>query len=795
MSEKNKIKIEKLKRSCELSDFDFSSTEDLEPFEEGIIGQNRAVEAVDFGLNVEKEGYNIFMTGLPGTGKSTFAKKATEDKSKDKEVPPDLCYVYNFEDSEKPQALKLPSGIGKKLKKDMEKLIQELKEEIPAAFEGEEYEEKKNQIMSEYQKKSNKIMEEFEEEIKKDGYTLKNTPQGPMPVPIDEDGNPLEQEDYQKLSEEKKQELRDKNADIKQQMDNKMRQIRKLKTEAQDKLKEVEKKVGLSIVEPIIANLKEKYEGCEEVTGYLDNVKEDIVDNLNKFKDKDDDKKAQLPFAMPQNDNGSFFKRYKINLLVDNSDTEGAPVINETNPTYYNLFGKTEGKSQFGAITTDFTMIKSGAIHKANGGYLILQARDVLTSPLSWETLKRTLINEEVVVENIGEQYRSIPVKTLKPEAIDIDLKVIMIGNPMIYQLLYNYDEEFKKLFKIKADFDVEMERNRENMKKFASFISFISERENIKQFKKDAVCRVIEYSSRLTGDKEKLTTRFNDIMEVLYESNTWAKIADHEYVKKEDVKKALDKKEERSNLSEEKIREMIAKEHILMDVKGKETGQINGLSVYQTGEYAFGKPSRITARTYMGKEGIINIERKADMSGKIHNKGVMILAGFLGEKYAREKPLTLSASLAFEQSYGGIDGDSASCAELLVLLSAISKYPLRQDIAITGSMNQKGKVQPIGGVNQKIEGYYKTCKVKGITGEQGVIIPEQNKDSLMLKDEVIEAVENDEFQIYSIEDIDEAIEIMFNRPADEVHEKVNEVLKDIAEKASQFGNGKEDNS
>ena len=792
MKKERLIEVENLKGSCNLEDFDFATTEELEPFQEGIIGQNRAVEAVDFGLNVEKEGYNIFMTGLPGTGKSTFARKATEDKSKDKEVPPDLCYVFNFENPEKPKAIELPPGTGSDLKEDMEELVEELKEEIPAAFEGEEYEEKKKQIMSDYQQKSNKIMEEFEEEIKEEGYMLKNTPQGPVPVPIDEEGNPMDQEEYQQLPDEKKQELREKNTDINQEMENIMRQIRKLKSKAQDELKNVEKKVGLSVVQPIIANLKENYNGCQEVIDYLNNVQEDIIENLNKFRDKDDDQKQNFPFPMPQNDDGSFFKRYKINLLVDNSETEGAPVIYETNPTYYNLFGKTEGKSQFGAITTDFTMIKSGAFHKANGGYLILQARDVLTNPLSWKTLKRTLINEEVVVENIGEQYRAVPIKTLKPEAIDIDLKVIMIGNPMVYQLLYNYDEEFKKLFKIKADFDVEMKRTRENVEKFASFISCISVRENIKQFKKEAVCKVIEYSSRLAGDKDKLSTRFNDIMEVLYESNTWAKIASHEYVEAEDVKKALEKKEQRSNLIEEKIREMIEKNHILVDVQGKEVGQINGLSVYQTGEYAFGRPSRITARTYMGKEGVINIERKVDMSGKIHNKGVMILSGFIGEKYAREKPLTLSASLAFEQSYGGIDGDSASCAELIALLSAISTYPIRQDLAITGSMNQKGKVQPIGGVNQKIEGYYKTCKVKGLNAKQGVIIPEQNKDNLMLKDEVIEAVKEDKFKIYSVEDIDEAIELMFARPAQEVHDKVNEVLEDIAKKAQQFGKDNE---
>ncbi|MGM0409852.1 MAG: Lon protease family protein [Bacillota bacterium] len=788
-----KIMLKDLKDTCNLEDFDFDNTEELKPFREGIIGQSRAVEAVNFGLNVEKEGYNIFMTGLPGTGKSTYAQKATEEKSKDKEVPPDLCYVFNFDTPEKPKALKLPAGIGSKLKEDMNQLVEELKEEIPAAFEGEEYEEKKKEIMSEYQQKSNKMMEEFEKEIKEEGYMLKNTPQGPVPVPLNEEGEPMEQDEYQNLSDEKKKELREKNSDINQELENIMRKVRKLKTEAQEELKNVEKKIGLSIIEPIIANMKENYDGCEEVTKYLEDVKEDIVENLNKFRNKNEDKQQKFPFPMPQNeDNGSFFKRYKINLLVNNSDTDGAPVIYETNPTYYNLFGKTEGKSQFGAITTDFTMIKSGAFHKANGGYLILQARDVLTNPLSWETLKRTLINEEVVVENIGEQYRAVPIKTLKPEAIDIDVKVIMIGNPMTYQILYYYDEEFKKLFKIKADFDVEMKKNKENLKNFASFISQISERENIKQFKKEAVCRIIEYSSRLAGEKDKLSTRFNDIIEVLYEANTWAKMAEHEYVEEEDVKKTLEKKEERSNLTEEKLREMIAKENILVDVKGKEVGQINGLSVIQTGEYSFGRPSRITARSYMGQEGVINIERKADMSGNIHNKGVLILSGYLGEKYAREKPLSLSASLAFEQNYGGIDGDSASLAELLALLSAISEYPLRQDLAITGSMNQKGMAQPIGGVNQKIEGYYKTCKVKGLTGEQGVIIPVQNKENLMLEDEVLDSVKDDEFSIYAVEDIDEAIELMFDRPAEEVHKKVNKNLEDLALKAQKFG--KEDN-
>ncbi|MFW5855897.1 MAG: AAA family ATPase [Bacillota bacterium] len=792
MQEERRLKIADLKCDCEISVFDFETTEELEPFTERIIGQNRAVKAMNFGLNIEKEGYNIYMAGRPGTGKTTYAKTLTKERSKEKSAPPDLCYVFNFKNPENPRALKLPAGTGDKLKGDMEDLIEELQEEIPAGFEGEEYEEKKNEIMSEYQQKSNKLMEEFEQEIKDDGYILKNTPQGPVPVPVDEDGEPINQERFQQLSDERKKRIREKNAEINKQMENVMRKIRKLKTEAQEKLGELEEKIGLSVVQPIIANMIEKYEGCEEVTNYLKDVQEDIIKNLNKFKDGDDDKKKKLPFPYPKSDDSSFFTRYEINLLVDNKDTEGGPVVVETNPTYYNLFGKTEGKSQFGTVTTDFTMIKSGAVHRANGGYLILQARDVLTNPLSWKTLKRTLINEEVVVENIGEQYRAVPIKTLKPEAIDIDVKVIMIGSPFIYQMLYNYDEEFKKLFKIKADFDVEMERSRQNMNQFASFVRTISEREGIKDFTAGAVARVIEYSSRLAGDTDKLSTRFNDIIEVLYEANTWAKINEREYVERKDVSKALREKEKRSNRVEEKIKEMIDKGHILVDVSGKTTGQINALSVYQSGEYSFGRPSRITARTYLGKEGVINIERKADMSGKIHNKGVLILSGYLGGKYAYDKPLTLSASLAFEQNYGGVDGDSASCAELLVLLSAISGYPLRQDLAITGSINQRGIIQPIGGTNQKIEGFYRTCEIKGLNGTQGVIIPHQNKDNLMLKKEVIEAVSENNFSIYIVENVDQAVELMFDKPVDEVHQKVEKELHDMAVKARDFGRGED---
>lgn len=549
--------------------------------------------------------------------------------------------------------------------------------------------------------------------------------------------------------------------------------------------------MALSVIQPIIDQLKHKFSDCgEDVIQYFEDVKEDLLDNLDKFTQDQQEQKLPIPIKSGRDEN--FFVRYEVNLIVDNSETEGGPVIFETNPTYYNLFGKIEGKSQMGTITTDFTMIKEGAMHRANGGYLILQARDVLTSPFSWETLKRTLLNQELKVENIGEQYRTIPISSLKPEAIDIDLKVILIGNPYIYQLLYHFDEEFKKLFKIKAHFDTEMERNQENMKNFTRFVASISKEDNMKHFTSEAISRIIEYSSRLTGDTKKMSTRFNKIMELLYESNAWADISGNEYVESEDIDKAIEKKEYRSNLAEEKIQEMIDRNHLMIDTTGEEAGQINGLSVYQMGEYSFGRPSRITCQTSLGQEGVVNIEREADMSGNIHDKGVLILSGYLGGKYAQDKPLSLSASLAFEQSYSGIDGDSASCAELLTIISSVSGLPLRQDLAITGSMNQHGKVQPIGGVNYKIEGFYQVCENKELTGKQGVVIPEQNKENLMLKNEVVEAVKNDQFAVYTISDIDEAIELFFDKPAEEVHEKVSEALAEMAENIKEMKGGKD---
>ncbi|SIR43253.1 Lon protease family protein [Halanaerobium kushneri] len=786
--DKYKIPISNLDYNFKAEELDFETTEELSAIDEEIIGQTRAANSLDFGMRVDKTGYNIFMAGESGTGKSTYAENMAEEKSSELEQPKDILYVFNFSEPEKPRVMRVPAGMGNNLKADMEKIVEELQDEIPRAFEGEEYEAERKEILNEYQPKSNKVMQEFEASARERGFMLQNTSQGLVPVPIDEDGEPISRDDFQEMDEDKKEEIRNKSQKIQNEISQVMREIRSIKEEAQDELAALEKKIGISVVQPIICHLQDKYEECEEIVNYLEEVQEDIVDNIDRFRSNDEEQ--QNPFvAMQQYDDGSFFNRYQINIFVNNSKTEGAPVVYEKNPTYYNLFGKIEGKSQFGTITTNFTMIKSGALHRANGGFLIVHAKDLLTNPFCWDTLKRALINQEITVENIGEQYRSVPIITLKPEAVKLDLKIIMIGSPYIYYLLYNYDDEFSELFKIKADFDTEMERNKKNIAKFADFISSVINRDELKEFSAEAVAAMIDFSSRLTGDREKLSTKFNEIIEILFEADVWSDSFGEDIVSSESVKKAIEEKEMRSNLLEEKIQEQIDRDHLLLDVSGSEIGQINGLSVYQAGNYSFGRPARITARSYLGKEGVINIEREAKMSGRIHSKGVMILTGYLGGKYAQEAPLSLTASIAFEQSYGGVDGDSATCAEVVALLSSLAEIPVRQDIAITGSMNQKGVVQPIGGVNEKIEGFFKVCQAKGLTGEQGVIIPQRNLDNLMLDQEVIEAIDQGEFNLYSIENIDQALEIMLAKEAEEIHNAVKEKLEEYAElEAENYG-------
>lgn len=783
-----KIPIEQLRQTCPTELFNFRTTEEVSPLI-GIIGQERAMRAVEFGLNVKSKGYNIYIAGRPGTGRASYARSIINKKSAEGPCPDDWCYIYNFRQPENPIAINLPAGTGRVFVKDMENLIEELKQDVPKAFDSEEYDKSKSKIMENYQRESAKYLDELEEYSKSEGIMLKRTGKGIVTVPVYE-GKPLETSDYANLPEEVKKSIGVKIMNIESRMDETMRKIKVLEREARKQLQTTEKEFGLAAIKPSIDTLKHKYKDYTEVVSHLDEAQKDILKNINIFLPKEE---KEIPLTALQPAEENFFIRYKVNLFVNNSETQGAPVIWETNPTYYNLFGKIEGRSQFGAITTDFTMIRRGSIHKANGGYLIIQTDDILKDALAWDTLKRTLENEEAVVENIGEHYRTIPTVTLKPKPIPVKVKVILIGSTSVYQLLYTYDKDFRELFKIKAQFDSTMEKSKDNIKKYTEFISAICIREGLKHFEAEAVAGVVEHSCRLAEEKGKLSTRFNEIVEILYEANTWAQLDDSPYVTAFHVEKAINEKILRSNLPEEKVQEYIDEGDILVDTDGETIGQVNGLSVVNLGDYAFGQPSRITARTFLGEKGIINIEREVEMSGSIHDKGVLILSGYLGGKYAINKPLTLSGSICFEQNYGGVDGDSATCAELIALLSAIAETPIKQSLAITGSLNQRGEVQPIGGVNQKIEGFHKTCKQKGLTGNQGVIIPHQNVKNLMLSNEVIASVRENKFHIYSIKTIDDAIELMTGIPVAEFHQKVDQSLEQFARTAEEFSPLKSD--
>ncbi len=778
-----KVPAEHLRQVCPVRLFDFETTGEVHPLV-GIIGQERAIRAVEFGLNVANKGYNIYIAGWPGTGRTSYTRSIIEKKSQEGPCPDDWCYVYNFSQPENPIALNLPAGMGKDLVQDMETLADNLKRDIPKAFTGEEYDKTKAEMMESFQLESAGLLRELEKFANEEEFLLRRTGTGIVAVPMHED-KLLGPDDFAALPEETKESIRTKIVSVESQIEKTMRKVKTLEAEVRKQLETMEKKFGLAIIKPLVNALKLKYEKYPKVTIYLSQVQRDILKNIRRFLPQEKEATPVVLFRPTEKD---FLIRYKVNLFVNNSETKGAPVVWETNPTYYNLFGKTEGVSQFGVATTNFTMIKSGSVHQANGGYLIIQMDDLLKDPLSWDTLKRTLDNGEAVVENIGERYRTMPTVTLKPSPIPLKIKVILIGSPTVYHLLHMLDNDFRQLFKIKAQFDSTMEKTEENIDKYARFICAICRREGLKHFKAQAVAKIVEHSCRLAEEKGKLSTRFNEIVEILYEANAWAQIDDAPYVEALHVQKAVEEKILRSSLPEEKVQEHIMAGHILVDTEGETVGQVNGLSIVNLGDHVFGQPSRITARTFLGKKGIVNIEREAKMSGNIHDKGVLILSGYLGGKYAVDKPLTLSGSICFEQNYGAIDGDSATCAELIALLSAIAQVPVKQNLAITGSLNQKGEVQPIGGVNQKVEGFHKTCKQKGLTGLQGVIIPYQNIKNLMLSEQVVEDVRENKFHIYAVKSIDDIIRLMTDMSIKKFHSKVDRNLKKFAHISGEFG-------
>ena len=758
------LTAEKLRFTCDEHFFDFDTTETVPPLEV-MIGQERAVKAVEFGLFTKNPGYNIFISGLVGTGKITYAETAVKKVAGKQEVPNDWCYVNNLETPGQPIALALPAGMGYSFKQDMQELVDNLKTDIPKVFSSEDYEQAKSELVKQYQEQRSVMVEEFTQYAETQGISPQWSSTGFVGLPM-VDGKAVGPEDYQKLDKQQRDSIEKNMLAVHEKGMDVVRRVQLLERGVREQLKQLDIKVGLFAAGHLIEEFKEKYRDYQPVVDFLEAIKQDVSKNINEFK----------PQAEEENNPLMLFKRpskyakdkYNVNLLVDNRETKGAPVIVEINPTYYNLVGRAEYETRMGVVSTDFTMIKPGALHKANGGYLILNARDILTNIGAWEALKRVLKTKKLQIENLGEQYGVLAMASLKPEPIPINVKVILIGNPYIYQLLYNYDEDFRKLFKAHADFDVVMENNPVNIQKLAGFISSTVSREKLKHFDKAAVARVVEYSSRLTGTQTKLTTRFNEVVELLCEADVWATLDNSQIVTAGHIKKAIEEKRYRANKYEERLQEMFAEGQLLIDTEGEKVGQVNGLAVLSVGEYMFGKPSRITANTYLGKSGVVNIERETKTSGTSHTKGVLILSGYLGQKYAQKHPLTLTASLTFEQLYDGVDGDSASSTELYAILSSLSGLPVKQYIAITGSVNQKGEVQPIGGATEKIEGFFSVCKLKGLTGKQGVMIPHQNVSNLALSDEVIEAVRQGKFHIYPVKTIDQGIEILTGTSAGE---------------------------
>jgi lon-related putative ATP-dependent protease len=766
MTTKFEVPAEKLAWRCDLSFLPFTCTAEMTPLED-FIGQERAIRAIEFGLGVNRPGFNIFVTGLTGTGKTSiikaFLKKITAGQNlpaADAPSPEDWCYVYSFADADRPQALKIRRGWGKRLKADMEQLVQNLQREAKKMFESDDYAHQRQGMVEQIQKRQQEMMEGLMEEASQNGFTLRMTPSGIVLLPT-KDGKPMQEADFLALSSAEKKQLEENRSEIERKVENTLREGRKLEREIAEKLETAETQAADYLVRIPLADLKEKYQDYPKVVGYLDGVRDHILKNLQRFKGAEGTPLGPMggmSLGAPPTDP---FLPYRVNVFVDNSDSQGAPIIVETNPTFHNLFGVIEKKPIMGGYITDFTLVKAGSISRANGGYLVLYDREVLSNAGVWEALQRVIKNRELRIEEPSAFFGFVPPQGLRPEPIPTDTKVIMIGDPYLYRILASADPDFRETFKVKADFNFEIDRSQENITAFACFISDYCNREGMRHFDTEGVARVIEQCARQVEDQNKLSTRFSDMVDLLIESDYWAGKEKAELVSGKHVERAIVEKIFRLNLIEKRLQELIAEGTVLVDVDGAAIGQVNGLAVYQMGDFSFGKPSRITAKTFMGRGGIVNIERESKLSGKSHDKGVLILGGYLGGKYAQQSPLSLSTSVCFEQSYDGVDGDSASSTELYAILSSLSDIPIKQGIAVTGSVNQNGEVQAIGGVNFKIEGHYDVCRVKGFTDGQGVMIPKANVHNLMLRADVVDAVKADKFRIYAVSTIDEGIEVL----------------------------------
>lgn len=765
MSRIKELTYKDLKKECDPAFFKFKTTRELDPFD-GVIGQSRAIKAMEFGLNIDIKGYNIFIEGPTGIGKTIYARNKLSEIAKTKPVPDDWCYVYNFSNSNEPMAINLPAGLGREFTNDMNQFIETIKNEIKSAFNNQDFEKEKDAIQKDVEEKKIKLIDKLNKDAAKQGFEIKNTSSGIYFLPMI-NGKTLSEDEFNALDEKTKQDFEARSVAIQQETIETMKKIKEIEGKATDKMNSWQNNIALFAVTIQVNELRNKYKKFTKIQTFLKEVQKDILTNLNDF--IEDEKPSNLPaqMQMAKNANGKPWDKYKVNLFVDNSELKGAPVILDSNPSFYNLFGKLEYENSFGMMKTDFTLIKPGLIHKANGGYLVLQVKDLLTNPILWDSFKRVLRTKLIYVDTLKDyQLNTVAIASVKPEPIPVNIKVVLVGPSNIYYHLLEADEDFRKLFKVKVEFDEEAPRTDSNMFKIAQFIHNFCEKEKAPHFNAGAVAKVIEYCSRMVENQAKLSTQLNDITELLGEACTWAKMEKAKVVTADYVKKAISERIERINKYDQRLVEMIQNGTIMIDTDGQKVGQINGLSVMHIGDYSFGKPAKITANTYVGKSGIVNIEREVELSGTSHSKGVMILSAYIGEKFAQEKPLSLSASLCFEQMYNGVDGDSASSTELYALLSSLSELPIKQSIAVTGSVNQKGEIQPIGGVTDKIEGFFTICKLRGLTGDQGILMPYQNIKNLNLNDEVIKAVKDGTFHIYAIKTVDEGIELLTGVPA-----------------------------
>ena len=766
MRRSNELLPKDLKDICNPNLFKFETTKELVDTNDLIYGQERGIRALDFGVGIDVKGYNLYLEGPSGVGKTMYTKRYLTAKAAKEKIPNDWCYIYNFDDPNAPIAISFPAGQGKIFKETMEGFVKDVRRDIKKTFNNDDFEKEKKLIKQEFEKKNEQLLEKLNKRTTVQGFQVKSTANGMYMMPI-LDGKTIDEEEFEKLDEAIKRDFEERSNLVQEQIFEALAEMKAIEKEAEKRVEEWQSNIALMTINIHINSVKANYKRNKKISNYLEGIKKDILKNISKFLEPDPDPKASLqPQAIQRPEVKEPWLNYRVNLLVDNSKLEGAPVIMDTNYSYNNLFGGLEYENQYGMMKTDFTMIKSGLLHLANGGYIMFQAKDLLANPVCYEALKKFLRIKEIAIENIVDQRIPTMMVSLKPEPIPLDVKVLIVGNSNIYHTLLSMDEDFRKLFKIKVEFEEDAPKTVENIERLSKFVRSFCVQNNLLDLDKEAMAKVIEFSSKLSGDKHKLSTQFSLIGEMVAEASAWAKLDKSKIVTKDYIQKAFDERVDRLKKYDAKYIQMIQEEALLIETDGSKVGQINGLTVITVGDYSFGKPARITANTFMGKNGIVNIEREVEMSGPSHSKGVLILSGYLGEQFAQEMCLSLTASVCFEQLYGGVDGDSASSTELYAILSSLSGIPISQSIAVTGSVNQKGEIQAIGGVNEKIEGFYQICKLKGFNGEQGVIIPKQNVRNLHLPDEIIDAVRKGKFHVYAVGTIDEGIEILTGVPA-----------------------------